>query len=269
MVVNAVVVMVVGVAKMEDLNASEIIDRLKLAANATSDTALALALGVSQQAVSNARRGKFPAAWAPIAAKRLKVSTDWIFFGTGPMRAGQDSLPALPGSEVARRLIASRAQAESAPSGSAAGSQRIIDCDDCQIMMMPMVEARLSAGTGSFETGEIVERRYAFRMDFLMRKGQPASMVLMRVSGDSMEPEVHHNDVVLIDQSQRVPRPGLLYAVGVEDAVYLKVVNTLPGKLVMTSFNQAYPPIEVDARGDLEDGIRIIGKAVWIGRELT
>ncbi len=136
-------------------------------------------------------------------------------------------------------------------------------------MMMPMVEARLSAGTGSFETGANIERRYAFRMDFLLRKGQPSHMVLMRVSGDSMEPEVKHNDVVLIDQSQCAPRPGLLYAVGVEDAVYLKVINTVPGKLVMTSYNPAYPPIEIDARGDLANGIRIIGRAVWVGRELN
>jgi phage repressor protein C with HTH and peptisase S24 domain len=84
-----------------------------------------------------------------------------------------------------------------------------------------------------------------------------------------MEPDIKHNDVVLIDQSQRVPRPGLLYAVGVEDLVYLKSVNAEPGKLVLSSYNPDYPPIEVDARGDLSNGIRIIGRAVWVGRELN
>ncbi|WP_341806074.1 S24 family peptidase [Nitratidesulfovibrio liaohensis] len=92
---------------------------------------------------------------------------------------------------------------------------------------------------------------------------------VMRVTGESMEPDIKHNDAVLIDQSQRVPHPGLLYAVGVEDLVYLKSVNAEPGKLVLSSYNPDYPPIEVGARGDLSNGIRIIGRAVWVGRELN
>lgn len=185
-------------------------------------------------------------------------------FCAGIDRFYADHFPTLEKAEVARRLLATR---QATPLD--VEHDGIIECADCQIMMMPMVEARLSAGTGSFETGANVERRYAFRMDFLMRKGCPSQMVLMRVAGDSMEPEVKHNDVVLIDQSQLTPRPGALYAVGVEDMVYLKLINATPGKLVMTSYNAAYPPLEVDARGDLANGIRIIGRAVWVGRELS
>ncbi|EGY27092.1 peptidase S24-like family protein [Desulfovibrio sp. A2] len=145
----------------------------------------------------------------------------------------------------------------------------MIECADCELVMVPMVEARLSAGTGSFETGGDIERRYAFRTDFLLRKGAPSSMVLMRVDGDSMDPYVLNGDVVLIDQSQREPRAGKVYAVGVEDVVYLKRVNAVPGKIILSSYNPDYPPIEVDARGDLSNGIRIIGRAVWVGRELN
>ena len=93
-------------------------------------------------------------------------------------------------------------------------------------------------------------------------------MVLMRVAGDSMEPEIKDNDVVLVDTSNTTPRPGRLFAIAVEDLVYLKKVDAEPGKLVLTSANQAYAPLEIDARGDLHNGIRIIGKAVWVGREL-
>jgi phage repressor protein C with HTH and peptisase S24 domain len=59
-----------------------------------------------------------------------------------------------------------------------------------------------------------------------------------------------------------------MFAVGVEDLVYIKMVDTLPGKIILKSCNDAYPPLEIDARGDLADGIRIVGKAVWLGREL-
>ncbi len=62
--------------------------------------------------------------------------------------------------------------------------------------------------------------------------------------------------------------PGKLYAVGIEDMVYIKEVNTSPGKVILSSYNKHYETLEVDARGDLKDGVRIIGRAVWVGREL-
>ncbi|MDR2820245.1 MAG: helix-turn-helix domain-containing protein [Desulfovibrio sp.] len=142
------------------------------------------------------------------------------------------------------------------------------DDADADFMMVPMVEARLSAGTGSFETGGEVLRHYAFRREFLRRKGAPAQMALMRVSGDSMSPRIEHNDVVLIDASQRDPVPGRIYAVGVEDMVYLKIVNAVPGKLRLTSFNKDYAPIEAQTGGQLAQLVRILGRTVWVGREL-
>lgn len=150
--------------------------------------------------------------------------------------------------------------------GAADGSGQ--NCGEARLVMVPMVEARLSAGTGSFETGGDVLRHYAFRWDFLRRKGNPSQMVLLRVSGDSMQPRIMHNDVVLIDQTQRDPVPGRIYAVGVEDMVYLKVVNAMPGRLILTSFNSDYAPIEADTGEQLADLVRVIGRAVWVGREL-
>jgi len=251
---------------MELASVEQTLERLKAAAGASTDSELSQKLGLSKQSIAAARaKGDVPVAWIPKAAMLFGVSTDWLFFGHGEMNpSGGESVVSMAKSDVARRLLATR-QATSLD----VEHDGIIECADCQIMMMPMVEARLSAGTGSFETGDNVERRYAFRMDFLMRKGRPSQMVLMRVAGDSMEPYVMNGDVVLIDQSQCTPLPGKLYAVGVEEAVYLKTINTVPGKLVMTSYNPAYPPIEIDARGDLANGIRIIGRAVWVGRELN
>lgn len=144
----------------------------------------------------------------------------------------------------------------------------VLDTAEARLVMVPMVEARLSAGTGSFETSGEVLRHYAFRWDFLHRKGNPAHMALLRVSGDSMQPRILHNDVVLIDQAQRDPAPGRIYAVGVEDMVYLKIVNAVPGKLILSSVNPAYAPIEAETGEQLADLVRIIGRAVWVGREL-
>ncbi len=192
---------------------------------------LASQVGVSLTTIQQYENGQMPKGeFAVRLARVLRCSLDWLLAGQGP-------------------------QQQDAP-------------DNGQIVMVPMVEARLSAGGGSFETSGAVERHYAFRLDFLLRKGNPASMVLLRVSGDSMQPRILHNDVVLIDQSQNEPVPGRIYAVGVEDMVYLKIVNAMPGKLILSSVNPEYPPIEAETGEQMADLVRIIGRAIWVGREL-
>lgn len=67
----------------------------------------------------------------------------------------------------------------------------------------------------------------------------------MRVSGDSMEPEIMDGDVVLLDQSKRTVVPGRIFAVGFEEAIYLKRIDLLPGQAILKSINPAYPPVPV------------------------
>lgn len=138
---------------------------------------------------------------------------------------------------------------------------------DAALVMVPLVEARLSAGTGSLETSGEIERSYAFRSDFLRKKGNPKNMVLMRVGGDSMQPEIMNNDMVLLDQSKRDLRPGPIFAVGFEEAIYLKRIDTLPGKIILKSTNPAYPPVEIPVGEQEGDAFRIIGQVIWCGRE--
>ncbi|MBD5626202.1 MAG: helix-turn-helix transcriptional regulator [Desulfovibrio sp.] len=194
---------------------------------------VATAVGVSLTTIQQYENGQFPRGeLAMRLADTLRCTLDWLLAGRGDPEGG------------------------------------IVDTPETRLVMVPMVEARLSAGTGSFETGGEVLRHYAFRWDFLRRKGNPARMALLRVSGDSMQPLILNNDVVLIDQSQNDPIPGRIYAVGVEDMVYLKTVNAVPGKIILTSVNPDYAPIEAPTDEQLADLVRIIGRAVWVGREL-
>lgn len=267
----------VAKSRTEDATSAALVDRLVSATSGKNVLALAELLGVSSQAIYNAKnKGKIPKSWIIDVAEGTGASADWLLHGDPASKSavelrGQsfgrhpDQLQFTPG---APRGIDQAAGEPQAVTGSPANGTTYVECVDCQLTMVPMVEARLSAGGGSFETGENAERRYAFRSDWISAKGQPSQMVLMRVAGDSMEPRISNNDVVLIDQSQTTPRAGDLYAVAVEDLVYLKVVDAVPGKLILKSYNGAYAALEIDARGDLADGIRIIGRAVWVGREL-
>lgn len=229
-------------------------DRIKELRGAHTQKWLAERLNIPATTLSNYENNKSELNFAIINALKtiFQFDTDWLLFGTGRMR--QDE--------------ADSQEQNPAAFASTAGNN-CLRADDSELLMVPMVEARLSAGSGSLETGEDTERRYAFRYDFLRRKGQPARMVLMRVTGGSMEPEIKDGDVVLIDQSQTAPMPGRVYAVGVEDMIYLKQVDAKPGLIILSSFNHAYQPFEVDAHGDFEHLVRIIGRVVWLGREFA
>lgn len=204
-------------------------DRLMRTANVKTAAELSRLLGVTPQAVSQARKKATPSVpteWAVHVAEMFGVSLDYLLLGRGTPQKG-----------------------------------------DVDMRFIPLVEARLSAGLGSLETSANSERKYAFRSDFLLRKGNPDTMVLMRVSGDSMVPEIFDNDLVLLDRGQTEISPGRLYAVGFEDAIYIKRIDKLPGKIVLHSVNPAYPPVSLDLRGDCADQFRVIGRVLWSGRE--
>ena len=241
---------------MEDAKFNQVFERLLLATNSKNDGALAVALGVSAQSVSQAKKKlQIPPQWIIDISIKNRISADWLISGVGSMDSTDSQHTSMRQSTTTERVVQQPSKLE------------VLNCFDCEIVMVPMVEAVLSAGNGSFETGGMTDRRYAFRSDFLRRKGSPSSMVLMRVSGDSMEPEIKHGDVVLIDQSQKRLLPNAIYAVGFEDMVYLKAINALPNKLVLTSLNEAYEPIIIDTDGDASSSLNIIGKAIWWCRE--
>lgn len=78
---------------MQDTTAETILLRLKNSLAAKSDSELGRMLGVSQQAVSNAKsNNKLPDSWVRIAAERYNLCTDWLFFGRGPMRPSDTSM---------------------------------------------------------------------------------------------------------------------------------------------------------------------------------
>lgn len=215
------------------------LQRLMEAAGTTKEAELARILEINQSSVAAARkRRQLPPAWIEKIAEKFRVNANWLFFGEGSM--------ALEG-----------------------GTNYLAKNQSCDVnlILIPLVEARLSAGRGSLQTDGNSERSYAFRSDFLHRKGNPDYMVLMRVSGDSMQPEILNNDVVLLDQSKTDILPGRIYAVGFEEAIYLKRVDMLPGKVILKSVNPAYPPVELDIRDQQRDSFRVIGQVLWSGRE--
>ncbi len=237
------------------------LDRLLQGAGLRRDSQLAELLGVSPQAVSQARRkGRIPDGWVLKVAAQFGLSTDWIFFGKGAPEEG--AVPPAPSREDGAEKLR-RARGESFFGEVGAGQ------DSIGLVMVPLVAARLAAGKGSLETDGDVLSYFSFRQDWLCRKGDPEKMVLMKVCGDSMEPDIRHGDMVLVDQSKRQIYGHAIYAMGINEEIYIKQVETLPGgKLVLRSRNPEYSPINVDLHGDLADSVRVIGRVIWCCREI-
>ncbi len=194
-------------------------------------TELAGALNINRSAVSQARKkDSVPDTWLLQLYRQFGFNPDWLETGKQPTFLS----PALNGYPAFHPV--------------------------------PKVQARLCAGGGSFEVVPDIEEYYSFKKEWLEQKGMANRMVLMDVFGNSMTPEIKDGDTVLIDQSQKDIIAGTIYAVGIEDTIMVKRIEKHPRKLVLLSDNKEYAPIYL---ADEEiNSIRIIGKVLWICREL-
>jgi len=249
-------------------------------------------IGVPPQRIKNLVSGrvqKLTQAEAQALVAKLGVRSDWLLTGEGPVfqeegerelarrlrhlsessRAAQSLASSGQGQRIAQQILQAHALGDEGrpllESAIAAIDHLAQEAEEAA--WVPLVRARLSAGSGSLETDDDVEARYAFRREWVSRKGNAGRLVLMKITGDSMEPELRDGDMALIDQTQRDVIAGGYYAVGIEDVVMVKQLDSRPGKLILRSLNPAYPPVEVDLRGDLADGVRIIGRVIWWCRE--
>ncbi|MFZ5813231.1 MAG: LexA family transcriptional regulator [Thermodesulfobacteriota bacterium] len=204
--------------------------RAESACGVKSQSELASLLGVHRSAVTQAKnKGSVPRSWVLTLARQFGADPEWLLTGRG-------------------------------------GEVRVHGPAPEGYVLVPKVRARLSAGGGSLETESGVDGYFSFQSEWLRRKGRPEDMVLMDVVGVSMEPEIRHGDLVLVDQSQTRVFAHAVYAFGVDDTVLVKRVEKRPGALVLLSDNKDYAPIEL--RGQEAEGLRVIGRVIWIGREL-
>ena len=75
-----------------------VIGRIMSVTHARSDSALARALDIQPQSVAAARkRQQIPPAWIVFLSQQLRVRTDWLFFGIGPVYRDDPEPPAMEG----------------------------------------------------------------------------------------------------------------------------------------------------------------------------
>jgi phage repressor protein C with HTH and peptisase S24 domain len=203
------------------------------ALNISSQNKLAILIGINRAGITQAKnKGTVPDNWILDLYRKYGINPDWIETGKGKM------------------FIAERDGSGVVP----------------EYRSAPHVKARLCAGDGSFEVDENINDYWMFRADWLNSKGSASHMILVDIYGTSMEPELKHGDTVMIDTSQKDILAGSIYAVGIDDTIMVKRIEKHPGKLVLRSDNKDYEPVYL--RRNEMDGFRIIGKIVWISRNV-
>lgn len=181
----------------------------------------------------NGSRGLRPDA-AERYARAFGVRAEWLLFGTGgvPVRVDRD---------------------DPMPTGAA---------------LVSVFDVQASAGPGAVvDDYEAVTHSLAFPPDYLCKltRSHPRNLAIISVKGDSMDPTLRDDDIVMLDMSKTNLSYDGLFVLRFGDALHVKRVARCPepGHITIVSDNPRVPPQNYPL-----DEITVIGKVIWGGGKM-
>ena len=133
--------------------------------------------------------------------------------------------------------------------------------------LVPVYDVSASAGFGELVDYEEQTHSLAFPPDYLKRltSSPPRNLAIISVKGESMEPTLVDDDIVLVDMSKTHMGFEGLFVLRHNDTLLVKRAGMAAknGHVMLISDNKAYPPVEA-ALADLN----VIGKVLWYGRKV-
>ena len=117
---------------------------------------------------------------------------------------------------------------------------------------IPLYDIPLSAGSGEKIFGTDVPFE-EYETD--VENGDFA----LKISGDSMEPEIPNGSIVVVKKDCDVP-DGITGAFFLNGEVYCKKLLHKDGKAFLCSVNSKYPPLEIHD----EDNLQVYGKIIKV-----
>ena len=122
-------------------------------------------------------------------------------------------------------------------------------------------EVYLSAGYGVEvydETSQTVVIDSQFLISSKGLRINPKYCKMVRVCGNSMYPEYHHGDRVIIDESDKYLTDGQIYAFRYDGQCYVKEINRAGNKIKCISVNKDYEPFFIERDIDFQVFGRIL-----------
>ncbi len=127
----------------------------------------------------------------------------------------------------------------------------------------------IAEGGGKLISHEQAGERYYFRRDWIQGqlRAEPADLRMLYVRGDSMEPTLCHNDIILIDTTKKTPSPPGIFILFDGFGLVAKRLEYISDgdtrRIRIMSDNPQYSTYERSI-----DDIFIIGRIVWFAREM-
>jgi phage repressor protein C with HTH and peptisase S24 domain len=180
----------------------------------------------------NGSRG-FKADTAHAYAGAFRVSPEWLLWGGNPQKDA-----------IAETSAASRPT------------------------LVPVYDVEASAGHGAVVEYESIAYSLAFPPDYLRRltKADPRHLSIISVKGDSMEPTLKDDDIVMLDASKTSLSFDGLFVLRYDEALHVKRIGRAPVQenvTILSDNRGLYPPLEL-ARKE----VTVIGKIIWYGRKV-
>lgn len=133
--------------------------------------------------------------------------------------------------------------------------------------LVPVYDIQASAGFGALVEYEERTGSLAFPPDYLriLTSSSAQNLAIITVKGDSMEPTLLDDDVVLIDMTKRHIGYEGMFVLRHNDTLLVKRAGMAGqnGRVTLLSDNKIYPPVEAA----IED-INVVGKVLWYGRKV-
>lgn len=173
--------------------------------------------------------------------------------------------PKTMGKSIARRLEKGFKKPEGWMDTDHSETQEI----DADLSLIPMMDLKLSAGTGSIVFEIDGSRKIAFRTEYLKKRGiKPENAFGFHVEGESMvDVGIHDGGMVAVNRAIKDPRPNKFYGMWIDDKYMVKEVVKRPDGYYAVSHNaekkDKYPDRLIDSENS-----GIIGQVFWCGFEL-
>lgn len=226
-----------------------------------SQVELAEKLGINASAISQMETDRIKPSLDTmmILAKSYKANLHWLITGSGRMFEDTISASQYKNNHrlnALKNLITEELQQI---------TQAKMDFAQTDIIDIPVngeIAAGLPVETSDEELDVITVRR-------AMIKGDINDFVCLRVNGHSMEPDIKHNDLILIRQNaQWAEQAGKICAVRVDGSITLKqlVLDNANQVIVLVALNHEYQPIIL--KPDEHQDINLIGYMYFLFRKV-
>ncbi|CQR45120.1 putative phage repressor [Thiomonas sp. CB3] len=141
------------------------------------------------------------------------------------------------------------------------------------IVVLPSFDLKAAAGPGRYLEAQQRIGSMQVCQDIVKRilrnsSTVLASLALVTVAGDSMEPTIRDGDIVVIDRSARIIDRDGVYLFTFGDETFIKRIQRMPKALSVISDNELYKPWEIKPTEAMQ--LHVHGRVLWgwLGKEL-